>query len=407
MAETQTRTIVAIIIIVIIIVILIVVVVLVLREEKNFVPLGGVCTVTDQCVEGLVCDDGTCKVPLGGPCSNVSDCVNDATECLNGVCVVGSQPLPPNTCLINADCRAGEICEGSKIKVDGVDRFQFAGHQTVDVASFGPANQRDVIFLLDDGTLRRSNGTVIRSQLKLTAIFETGARFYGIHNGRVFRLRRTNPIWTWKQVKWSPSNIVYSNVSLNQEFLWLQVPRVADPKSIDPTAGFKGFLFQFRKSCRRPRLVRTEQLPLANIRVYGTDDRTFLTIDQITETGTLFKLGQFETITDIVNGAVTNSGSVLKITSTTCDEIYDIIILFTNRVYQLDRKFCGTAVTVSGDSVATVTTDSTAIDTGTITVDATTGTITTRSVNITAGMVSTATGDITAGRVTVSPYIAS
>ena len=397
MAETRNRTIIAIILVIIVVIILVALLIWVLMEQTNFVPLGGACVANNQCVEGLVCEEDKCRVPLGGSCSSVSDCVTQATDCLNGVCVVSSQPLPPTPCLVDLDCRSGERCAGSVTKVNGTDKFRFSGHQTVDVSSFGSSKatngntSSNIIFLMDDGTLRHPNGSMIRSDLKLTSIFEVGGQFFGINNGRIVRLIDTSPVWRWCEVDWSPKNVVYANVSLNQEFLWLQVPQPASPTSAVPNGGFKGFLFQFKVrknnraksyrrrrnkkydesdssrcsssssdiSCRRrrkrdPKLVRTEQLNQGVIRVYGTDEQTFIDINQTAQTGTLFRFGQISTVTDIVDGAIDQSGNVLKITSTTCQEIYSIIILPMNDIYQLDRRFCRGADTTISDGVIVV-----------------------------------------------------
>ena len=343
MAETKNRTYIGIIILIIIIVFFIVILWVILKDETKFSPLGGDCTETEQCVEGLVCETSKCRVPLGGPCSTVADCVTEATECFNNVCVVTSQPLPPTTCLVNLDCRDSEICSGSVTKVNGVNRFKFDGHQTIDVSSFGC--DKEVIFLLDDGTLRRTDGTTIRSQLKLTAIFEAGHDFFGIHNRKVFKLVDTSPIWRWRKVKWSPENVVYSNVSLDQQFVWLQSTRSANENIGILNPGFKGFLFKFKDRCKYPKLIRTEQLDQGIIRVYGENQQVFMNINQVTQTGTLFKFGQLSTITDIVDGAIDQNGNVHKITSKTCDQIYAIIILFMTQIYQLDRRFCSTGVT--------------------------------------------------------------
>lgn len=99
------------------------------------ITLGGACNDTNQCVDGLTCENATCKIQLGGQCDHVSDCVSAATACFNNICVntplsdVGNPPpckaglvndhgickvKMGGTCKKHCDCASGMECYDNK-----------------------------------------------------------------------------------------------------------------------------------------------------------------------------------------------------------------------------------------------------------------------------------------------------
>ncbi len=75
--------------------------------------VGTPCMATADCLNGLVCEDGTCQMPTVG-CQTDTDCPANQI-CLNNICV--RQGSPGTNCMVNSDCNLGLICTNNVCRV--------------------------------------------------------------------------------------------------------------------------------------------------------------------------------------------------------------------------------------------------------------------------------------------------
>jgi len=86
--------------IVVIIAMLITIIVLFTTNKPTPSNLGGVCTTTNNCTTGLVCNSGTCAIPELGSCKGYENYCANGSTCNNGICGV-STPIEPIIPIIN------------------------------------------------------------------------------------------------------------------------------------------------------------------------------------------------------------------------------------------------------------------------------------------------------------------
>ena len=69
--------------------------------------LYGECAADYDCMRGLSCSNGICKVSVGGECSSLAECGDDSTHCFRGICINTSPGKLDEKC----PCDNGLACD--------------------------------------------------------------------------------------------------------------------------------------------------------------------------------------------------------------------------------------------------------------------------------------------------------
>src|SRR3990167_369647 len=169
-----------------------------------------------------------------------------------------------------------------------------------DVCSFSNA----ILALLSDGNIIKEfpdgNGGTERVRIqshpvKLERLEPFGGYIYGVSNGKLYKLDSSTystKKWKWVECQWAPFGIIHTSSSLNDKNLWLQTSN-------------HGYLYNSD-------LEQRESVPISGkLRVYGTDNLTFIEFDPNNCSGVVMPVGV--KYSNMCGGALTYHGDVISI----------------------------------------------------------------------------------------------
>lgn len=358
---------------------------------KKDIPLNQPCSSSRLCVAGTTCINGTCKANVGEFCNVTKDCGPKAIECVDNICITAEMmnlvaptsnsvrveglddvydqaPLPQYSDAQNCDCQGrhcprGKICRGSGVILNGIKKYQFGEHKILDVLELTTLLQIDgtgslgstVWILLENGTIMQDfneNLTSLSSNIQPDRLFMLGTTVIGAtSNGVMYQLdsrsmttvtggsiRRLN----WNPVRWASNNIVHVSTSLNGVWLWTQNSH---------RSGSTGRLYNMTDLTGSvPRLVLTEQMTGRTFRIYGENNDAHTNVNPITATGQSDVDGLIQVIPLMVDGAMTSSNQIIRITPEDNHRIWSIRVFQqalgtpgvrgTDNVYEIQNRLC-------------------------------------------------------------------
>ncbi len=160
----------------------------------------------------------------------------------------------------------------------------------------------------------------ISCNIVLKRIISFGGYLFGVGKGSLYQLdSRTysTPTWKWNKCLWAPTNITWVSSTLTGSHLWIQCS--TGKQNNRETC----YLYQNENS-RAPKQVQ-QVILVGKKRVYGLDVKSYLEIHLSKHTA--IKYPTKNTIDNIVTGALTYDGDIIRISKSLSDIISDVRIV--------------------------------------------------------------------------------
>jgi len=157
------------------------------------------------------------------------------------------------------------------------------------------------------------NITWINNDQKLEEICVFGGYLYGIAGGYLYQLDTRTYLstnWKWMKCSWSPSKINHLSPTLIGNHLWIETS--------------KGLGYLYEAGSKEPKEIEKVELNGCR-RIYGADHETYLEIDVSQNMATLYP--SEDIIDNIVTGAITYDGDIIRISTTHAEIIKSVRIV--------------------------------------------------------------------------------
>jgi hypothetical protein len=202
----------------------------------------------------------------------------------------------------------------SAIDVCGYDNSTYVLFKNGNILRLTPKDQSKHP---SETTYKSSN---ISCNILLERILSFGGYLFGVGKGSLYQLdSRTysTPTWKWNKCLWAPTNITWVSSTLTGSHLWIQCS--TGKQNNRETC----YLYQNENS-RTPKQVH-QVILVGKKRVYGLDVKSYLEIHLSKHTA--IKYPTKNTIDNIVTGALTYDGDIIRISESLSDIISDVRIV--------------------------------------------------------------------------------
>jgi len=158
-----------------------------------------------------------------------------------------------------------------------------------------------------------------------------GGYLYGLSEGHLYQLDgRTYSSTTWKWIKciWAPVAITWISSTLTGSHLWLQTANSSSSSGNKNSHRHNrevGYLYSFSEEKNRtPKQVQRVILS-GKKRIYGLNEETYLEVDL--KHYEAVKMPSKQKISNIITGALTYDGDIIRIPKSLGNVIYDVRIV--------------------------------------------------------------------------------